>query len=82
MVVGCPRRLWVEERSQHLLYSPLCHQSYWCLYHCAALAQLEPQLEDRNRDGVREREREKIKVLFNIKLNTQRLNSCFTCIRI
>lgn len=40
----------MEERSQHLFYHPQCRQSYWCLCHHSALARLEPQLEDRNRE--------------------------------
>lgn len=58
MVAGCQQRLWVEERSQHLLSQPLCHRSYWCLCHLSALAQLGPQLEDRKeRERVMKRKR-------------------------
>lgn len=49
MVAGSPQRLWVEEKSQHFLYHPLCHQSCLCLCHLSAPAQLEPQLEDRKK---------------------------------
>ncbi len=56
MVAGCPQRLLVVERSQHFFYHPLCHQSYWCLYHRSALAQLEPQLGHKSRERERERE--------------------------
>lgn len=60
----------MEERSQHLFYHPLCRQSYWCLCHRSALAQLEPQLETRNREELRKENDDVLHKLRPLKIKT------------